>query len=93
MRKRRKADREGAGIGGDPGTLAVRLVPTSFAPRVRWGPLNYAASEMVSQVVAAQVLERVGRELLIPLPPLAAAIDLEPGLVATQEAEFPVEGS
>jgi hypothetical protein len=81
------------GMQDDPEALYFRLVPTSFSPRVRWGPLNYAASEMLSQVVASQLLERLGRDLLIPLPPLTAAIDLEPGLVATQEAEFPVDGS
>jgi hypothetical protein len=81
------------GMQDDPETLYFRLVPTSFSPRVRWGPLNYAASEMVSQVVASQLLERLGHDVLIPLPPLTASIDLEPGLVATQEAEFPVDGS
>lgn len=74
-------------------TLYFRLVPTNFSPRVRWGPLNYAATEMLSQVVASHLLERLGNDLLIPLPPLTASIDLEPGLLATQEAQFPVDGS
>ncbi|KRA84278.1 hypothetical protein [Altererythrobacter sp. Root672] len=81
------------GVNDDPGALYFRLVPTSFSPRVRWGPLNYAASELMSQVAASRLLEDFGQNLLIPLPPLKASIDLEPGLLTTQEGEFPVDGS
>jgi hypothetical protein len=77
----------------DRAALYFRLVPTSFSPRVRWGPLNYAASELLSQVVASHLLDGLGRDLLVPLPPLRASIDLEPGLLFSHETEFPVEGS
>ncbi|MBO9519836.1 MAG: hypothetical protein J7493_17390 [Porphyrobacter sp.] len=81
------------GAQDDPEALYFRLVPTSISPRVRLGPLNYAATELLSQVAATRLLEGFGQNLLVPLPPLKASVDLEPGLLTTQQGEFPVDGS
>lgn len=74
-------------------TLNFRLIPTGFSPAIRWGPLNYAATEMLSQVVASHLLERVGRDLIIPIPALAVPIDIRSGMVSTHEGSFPAGGS
>ena len=78
---------------GGSGTVGFRLVPTGFSPAIRWGPLNVAATEMVSQVIASHFLERLGRDLVIPVPPLAVPINIAAGMSSTHKGSFPAGGS
>jgi hypothetical protein len=80
------------GAGGGAETINFRLVPTRFAPSISWGPLNFAAREMLSQIAASHLLQRLGHDLLIPIPPLTVPIDVKAGMVAVHEGKFPVQG-
>jgi hypothetical protein len=77
---------------GDTGMLYFRLVPTGFSPGIRWGPLNLGAREMLSQVIASHLLDRLGRELLVPIPALKVPIDINSGMVVTHKGSFPIDG-
>lgn len=77
---------------GDSQTLGLRLIPTGFAPAIRWGPLNVGATEMLSQVVASHLVERMGRDFVIPIPALSVPIEMPSGIVSTHEGSFPAGG-
>lgn len=74
-------------------TLGFRLIPKGFSPAIGWGPLNVAATEMLSQVVASHFLERLGRDLVIPIPALSVPINIQSGMVSTHQGRFPAGGS
>jgi len=73
-------------------TLGFRLIPTEFTPAIRWGPLNVGATEMLSQVVATHLVERMGRDFVIPIPALSVPIEMSSGIVSTLEGSFPAGG-
>lgn len=65
-----------------------RLAPTSITPRFKYGPLSVGANQLLGTILANQAVRRLGERLEVPVPSLAAPLEVDTSMSSESFSKF-----